>query len=70
MTEQEEANIPGRPPGWTKKFYAQERTEVNAPFRKLLEQYAKIPSDEVVTHVNDIVRDPITRFNSSDPSSQ
>lgn len=37
--------------GW----YQDDLTEVNEPIRKLLENYSRIPSSEVVKHVNAIV---------------
>lgn len=37
------------------KWYQDDVTEVNEPIRKLLESYSKVPSSEVVKHVNTIV---------------
>ena len=38
-----------------KAWYLDDWTEVNGPIRKLLEEYSKVPSAEVVEHVNTIV---------------
>ena len=38
-----------------KGWYQDDLVEVNAPIRKLLENYSKVPSGEVVKHVNEIV---------------
>ena len=37
------------------KWYEEDRTEVNEPMRNLLENYAKVPSEDVVRHVNNVV---------------
>ena len=43
--------LPEQYKGW----YHEELSEVNGPIRKLLEDYSKVPHDEVVKHVNRIV---------------
>ncbi|KAH8883469.1 hypothetical protein GQ53DRAFT_752953, partial [Thozetella sp. PMI_491] len=50
MAATNETSFPERNRGW----YQQELTEVNEPIRKLLESYSKVPSSEVVEHVNKI----------------
>lgn len=44
-------SLPERNKGW----YQDDLTEVNEPIRKLLETYSKVPSSDVVKHVNTIV---------------
>ncbi|KAI0438002.1 hypothetical protein F4803DRAFT_565609 [Xylaria telfairii] len=41
-------------PELTRGWFQDELTEVNQPFRKLLQGYSGIPSSEIVNHVNDI----------------
>ncbi|KAI1081457.1 hypothetical protein F5B20DRAFT_536130 [Whalleya microplaca] len=48
MAATNETSFPERNRGW----YQDDLTEVNEPIRKLLENYSKIPSPEVVKHVN------------------
>ena len=45
-----------------KQWYDDDVTEINPEIRQLLESYSKIPSAEVVKHVNEIVssRPPFT----------
>ncbi|KAK7996667.1 hypothetical protein PG989_004707 [Apiospora arundinis] len=50
MAATNETSNPERNRGW----YKEDLTEINAPMRELLESYSKIPSDEVVGHVNAI----------------
>ena len=51
MAATNDTSLPER----NRKWYQDDVTEVNEPIRKLLETYSKIPSDEVVKHVNQIV---------------
>ena len=44
-------SFPKRNKGW----YREDLTEVNEPIRRLLEGYSRVPSGEVVMHVNQIV---------------
>ncbi|KAI1390189.1 uncharacterized protein F4822DRAFT_228375 [Hypoxylon trugodes] len=50
MAATNETSFPERNRGW----YQDDLTEVNEPIRKLLESYSKVPSSEVVKHVNTI----------------
>ncbi|KAH9998194.1 hypothetical protein F4779DRAFT_166507 [Xylariaceae sp. FL0662B] len=50
MAATNETSFPERNRGW----YREDLTEVNEPIRKLLENYSKVPSSEVVKHVNSI----------------
>ncbi|KAK7747783.1 hypothetical protein SLS62_008819 [Diatrype stigma] len=50
MAATNDTSSPERNRGWYQEYL----TEVNEPIRKLLENYSKIPSSEVVNHVNDI----------------
>ncbi|KAL8775338.1 MAG: hypothetical protein Q9209_000345 [Squamulea sp. 1 TL-2023] len=50
MAANNDTSLPER----NRKWYQDDLTEVNEPMRKLLESYAKVPSDEVVKHVNRI----------------
>ncbi|KAI1656046.1 hypothetical protein F4813DRAFT_365119 [Daldinia decipiens] len=50
MAATNETSFPERNRGW----YQDDLTEINGPIRKLLENYSKIPSSEVVKHVNSI----------------
>ena len=51
MAANSDASLPEQNKGW----YQEDLTEVNEPIRKLLESYSKVPSGEVVKHVNKIV---------------
>ena len=51
MAANNETSLPDRNRNW----YQHDLTEVNPPMRKLLETYSKVPSGEVVSHVNKIV---------------
>ena len=51
MAATNETSLSERNKGW----YQEDLTEVNEPIRKLLESYSKVPSNEVVKHVNKIV---------------
>ena len=51
MAATNETSLSERNKGW----YQEDLTEVNEPIRKLLESYSKVPSGEVVKHVNKIV---------------
>lgn len=51
MAATNDTSFPERNKGW----YNKDLTEVNEPIRKLLEGYSKVPSEEVVKHVNQIV---------------
>ncbi|KAK8128784.1 hypothetical protein PG984_009892 [Apiospora sp. TS-2023a] len=50
MAATNETSNPERNRGW----YKEDVTEINAPMHELLEKYSKVPSNEVVTHVNNI----------------
>ncbi|KAI2624939.1 hypothetical protein GGR54DRAFT_654634 [Hypoxylon sp. NC1633] len=50
MAATNDTTHPERNKGW----YQEDLTEVNEPLRKLLENYSKVPSSEVVKHVNNI----------------
>ncbi|KAI2462846.1 hypothetical protein F4781DRAFT_418831 [Annulohypoxylon bovei var. microspora] len=50
MAATNETSSPERNKGW----YQNDLTEVREPIRKLLETYSKVPSSEVVKHVNNI----------------
>ena len=39
-----------------KEFFESELKEVPAPAQKLLEEYSKIPSDQVLNHIRAVVR--------------
>ena len=54
MAATNDTSFPERNKGW----YPEDLTEVNEPIRKLLEDYTKLPSGEVVKHVNEIVSNP------------
>ncbi|KAI8965518.1 hypothetical protein F5Y11DRAFT_293717 [Daldinia sp. FL1419] len=41
-------------PEWNRGWYQDDLTEINGPIRKLLESYSKLPSSEVVKHINNI----------------
>ncbi|KAI0377488.1 hypothetical protein F5Y04DRAFT_175393 [Hypomontagnella monticulosa] len=41
-------------PGWNQGWYQEDLAEVNGPIRELLENYSKVPSSDVVKHVNNI----------------
>ena len=43
-------------PEWNQGWYQEDLAEVNGPIRELLENYSKVPSSDVVKHVNNIVR--------------
>jgi len=58
MAATNETSFPERNRGW----YQADLTEVNEPIRKLLEDYSKVPKDDVVKHVNTIVRNPSFDF--------
>ncbi|KAL8782960.1 MAG: hypothetical protein Q9213_004967 [Squamulea squamosa] len=49
MAANKDTSLPER-----NKWYQDDLTEVNEPIRNLLENYSKVPSDEVVKHVNKI----------------
>lgn len=51
MAATNETTSPERNRGW----YQDDLVDVNEPMRKLLENYSKVPSSEVVRHVNNIV---------------
>ena len=51
MAANNDTSLPERNRGW----YQDDLTEVNEPIRRLLEDYSKIPSGEVVKHVNKVV---------------
>ena len=51
MAATNDTSLPERNKGW----YQEDLTEVNEPIRKLLESYSRVPSAEVVKHVNQIV---------------
>lgn len=51
MAATNDTSLPERNRGW----YKEDLTEVNEPIRKLLEDYSKVPSGDVVKHVNHIV---------------
>ena len=51
MAATNDTSLPERNKGW----YQEDLTEVNEPIRKLLESYSKVPSREVVDHVNKVV---------------
>ena len=51
MAANKETSFAERNRGW----YQEDLTEVNEPVRKLLENYSKVPSEDVVKHVNKIV---------------
>jgi hypothetical protein len=40
-----------------KSLYTAELTQVNEPVRTILEIYSKIPADEILQHVKDLVSD-------------
>lgn len=50
MAATNETSHPERNRGW----YQEDLTEINQPMRDLLEHYSKVPSEEVVKHVNNI----------------
>ncbi|KAI0120312.1 hypothetical protein F4776DRAFT_665790 [Hypoxylon sp. NC0597] len=50
MAATNDTSFPERNRGW----YQDDLIEVNEPIRKLLENYSKVPSSEVVQHVNQI----------------
>ena len=52
MAANNETSNPERNRGW----YREDLTELNEPMRNLLEKYSKIPSENVVSHVNQLVR--------------
>jgi hypothetical protein len=54
MAANHETSFPERNRGW----YQEDLTEVNKPIRRLLEDYSKVPSADVVKHVNKIVSIP------------
>ena len=45
----------------SKGWYQKDLTEVNDPVRTLLEKYSKLPSEDIVTHVNTIVSFKISK---------
>lgn len=51
----------------TLPWYEPKLTDVEPEARELLEKYSKIPSDEVVQHVNSLVCDPCISLNSEWP---
>ena len=51
MAANHDTTLPER----NRKWYQEDLSEVNGPIRELLESYSKIPSEEVVKHVNTIV---------------
>lgn len=50
MAATNETSHPERNRGW----YQEDLNEINHPMRDLLENYSKVPSEEVVKHVNNI----------------
>lgn len=54
MAATNETSHPERNRGW----YQEDLKDINEPMHNLLEKYSKVPSEEVVKHVNSIVRDP------------
>ncbi|KAK2593112.1 hypothetical protein QQS21_009202 [Conoideocrella luteorostrata] len=50
MAATNETSSPERNRGW----YQEDLTEINAPMHELLVKYSKIPTTQVITHVNDI----------------
>lgn len=62
MAATNETSDPARNKGW----YQEDLTEINQPMRDLLEKYSKVPSDEVVKHVNNIASPPRPNEASSD----
>lgn len=53
MAATNETSDVARNKGW----YQEDLNEINEPMRNLLEKYSKVPSNEVVQHVNNIVSD-------------
>lgn len=51
MAATNKTSHPDRNKGW----YREDLKEINEPMRNLLEKYSKIPSEDVVKHVNTIV---------------
>lgn len=51
MAATNETSHPDRNKGW----YEEDLQDINEPMRNLLEKYSKIPSEDVVKHVNTIV---------------
>lgn len=51
MAATNETSHPERNRGW----YQEDLKDINEPMRNLLERYSKVPSEEVVKHVNSIV---------------
>ena len=61
MAATNNTSFPERNKGW----YHEDLTQVNEPIRKLLEGYSKVPSGEVVKHVNQIVGTRINKVGVS-----
>lgn len=64
MAATHETSHPERNQGW----YQEDVEHINEPMRRLLEEYSKIPSEDIVKHVNNIVSDSGFHFCCSEVS--